>query len=935
MFMVGPTITATKSHAGGPFHLGNTITYTVNISDTIANATGVEFTDTPDANTTFVAGSVMASPVAVDDSYPCTGNLSISIPAASGVLANDYLGLNPTATITTSDTTSANGGTVAVAADGSFTYEPAAGFAGTDTFTYTLSNTVGTSVETVTITVSHRIWFINNAAGACSSGTCNGRLSHPFTSLSAFITAAVDAANDVIFIYQGSSAYSGNLTLKTNERLIGQGDPLTSNLGFTPAANGPALPGATAKPTLSGTLTLANGVTVLALDLSTGVLNGMTGTSGGGITVGDAAPTATNGLTITTTTGTPLTLSSLGGAFTFRSITCGAATHGISLTSTTGSLTVTGDGSTANSGGSITGTTSAGIQIAGAQSVSLSFMSITNSGTSGISASGVNGFTLDSTTMSDTAGAVTDNGVQLDNVSGTATISNCTISGSPLNGVQVHNIDTNLAAFNLTNTTIQNEPNNGTTTFGADGLLFIAEGTTTVTAATITGCTFHNVFSDGIQVQAKHGTNGEGTISSFTVTGNTFTNNNIGAEFDISQGAHLTFTMGTIASGNVFNTQHNLNIVCGASSSNSGATMTGKIQNNTIGTQGTKDSGSAIGGGIRALLVGPIAGTLRVDSNTIHEVPNGRGIDLEQDHDTNGSGGAKFEVTNNTIVKPTGTNQSVCGAGQPCPSASIWISADNFVSTGSGSVCSVVTGNTAYDPTTFAGFGGEAAYYLQANQFTGPSTHTLEGNTSLTPHANIAANNTVTNSASAPIIIDPNDLGGPNAVTVVTAGTCGVFPASAPLTTKEAGAVPAGPAPRSTSTLRASGFGVGRKDLPVLTQDELTPIVSAAIYRWSQLGLSPEQMAELQSLRFVIRKLPLPVLAAGAPHHLLLSENGSGYGWYVDPTPYEDSEFDEYVADREFKVGAANPESPAYTRMDLLTVVMREMGYAIGLDEVY
>ena len=94
----------------------------------------VNFQDTPGANTTFVPGSVSVSPIALDESYSATGNISISIPAGSGVLANDYLGLNPTATITAFDATSAQSGTVAVNADGSFTYNPPVTFTGTDTF---------------------------------------------------------------------------------------------------------------------------------------------------------------------------------------------------------------------------------------------------------------------------------------------------------------------------------------------------------------------------------------------------------------------------------------------------------------------------------------------------------------------------------------------------------------------------------------------------------------------------------------------------------------------------------------------------------------------------------------------------------------------------------------------------------------------------------
>src|SRR5262249_42750245 len=110
-FVVGPSISATKTHSpSGPFHLGDTITYSTTISNGGSDATGVTFSDTPDANTTLVNGSIKASPVAVDDSYTATGGLSISIPAGSGVLANDFLGLNPVGTITASYATSANGG---------------------------------------------------------------------------------------------------------------------------------------------------------------------------------------------------------------------------------------------------------------------------------------------------------------------------------------------------------------------------------------------------------------------------------------------------------------------------------------------------------------------------------------------------------------------------------------------------------------------------------------------------------------------------------------------------------------------------------------------------------------------------------------------------------------------------------------------------------
>ena len=64
---------------------------------------------------------------------------------------------------------------------GAFTYNPPAGYTGTDTFTYTITNTAGSSTATVSIVVSNTIWFINNAASAG-----DGRFNTPFNSLAAF-----------------------------------------------------------------------------------------------------------------------------------------------------------------------------------------------------------------------------------------------------------------------------------------------------------------------------------------------------------------------------------------------------------------------------------------------------------------------------------------------------------------------------------------------------------------------------------------------------------------------------------------------------------------------------------------------------------------------------------------------------------------------------
>lgn len=92
-------------------------------------------------------------PNAKDDSqYTTPMNTPLSVTAEQGVLRNDTLNA---ATITAYDQTTTAGGRVNLAADGSFTYNPPTDYTSppVDTFTYTLQNTVGSSVATVSIFV--------------------------------------------------------------------------------------------------------------------------------------------------------------------------------------------------------------------------------------------------------------------------------------------------------------------------------------------------------------------------------------------------------------------------------------------------------------------------------------------------------------------------------------------------------------------------------------------------------------------------------------------------------------------------------------------------------------------------------------------------------------------------------------------------------------
>ena len=126
-----PDISATKVDSfpdpdnDGKAAPGETITYDVNITNNGSDpAMGVNFTDMIDGNTTLVGGSLKVSPLAFADAFVAAQDAPLVV-AAPGVLTNDTGIPSPTAVPIAGGAT-AQGGTVTLNADGSFTYNPPA-----------------------------------------------------------------------------------------------------------------------------------------------------------------------------------------------------------------------------------------------------------------------------------------------------------------------------------------------------------------------------------------------------------------------------------------------------------------------------------------------------------------------------------------------------------------------------------------------------------------------------------------------------------------------------------------------------------------------------------------------------------------------------------------------------------------------------------------
>ncbi len=259
-----PSITATKvdtlisDDGDGKADPGGTekIEYNITITNNGTDAADVVFTDDIDDHTELV-GVISTQPIADPDTYTASGNIAISI-AAPGVLANDRdpdTGNNSGLTVTkvqgvganvgvaTDTTATGRGGVkgkVTLLANGSFSYEPAPGFVGDDTFTYEISD--GTKIDTssVKITVSGMVWFISNNAGGSNLGT----FSNPFTTIASFNTAnattgvAPDPKNgDFISLRTGTGTYSetDGINLRQDQKLIG--NAVQFNTVFSADAN--------------------------------------------------------------------------------------------------------------------------------------------------------------------------------------------------------------------------------------------------------------------------------------------------------------------------------------------------------------------------------------------------------------------------------------------------------------------------------------------------------------------------------------------------------------------------------------------------------------------------------------------------------------------------------------------------------------------------
>ena len=130
----------------------------------------------------------------------------------------------------------------------------------------------------------------------------------------------------------------------------------------------------------------------------------------------------------------------------------------------------------------------------------------------------------------------------------------------------------------------------------------------------------------------------------------------------------------------------------------------------------------------------------------------------------------------------------------------------------------------------------------------------------------------------------------------------------------------------SADYLLSDGNAVANGNGESLTQEQLDAAFLEAINRWFNYSLAAGLTGLLDSITVLITDLEDAALGASSGNTIYIDTTAAGYGWFIDGTPSDDAEFT--LSEDGRLLAAANGE--AFDRIDLLTVLVHEIGHVLG-----